>query len=199
MDTINLYDPKKAYRFDKEKNAYHIDIHLDRYSDMFNAWDQSPLRKRDIDKDLSIYLEESSQEIPLKYKIIINFFLPPDVKNEDAEKKNIESIQYYFSYTSYTLHNKKKRYNKLAFYYSLFGVPLITVGYILEKKLETGLLSEVLSLGMFIGGWVLFWEAFSIMFFKRAALVQLIKQYKRFLQAEINYIYDPAMLIKQDV
>jgi hypothetical protein len=198
MQTNNLYDPKNAYRFDKEKNAYHIDIHLNRYTDLFNAWDQSPLRKRDIDKDLGAYLEACSHEISLKYKIILNFFLPLAVKDLESENKNIASMQYYFSYTLYMLYKKKKQYNKRAFYYSAFGLPLITAGYLLERTLEPGLFSEVLALGIFIGGWVLFWEAFSLLFFKRAAMVQLIKEYTRFLEAEINYQYDLQPLSKTD-
>ena len=49
----------RLYSYDKKNNAYKIEISLDKYEDIYNEWDPTPFKKRDI--------EDMTREIsPLK-------------------------------------------------------------------------------------------------------------------------------------
>jgi len=56
-------------------NALIIAAAFEKYSDFFNMLDLSPLRKRDLNRDLRAYLEDCSSDIPLKQDIILQFNL----------------------------------------------------------------------------------------------------------------------------
>lgn len=184
-------DPKDLYRFDKEQDAYHIDISLDVYLDVFNPWDYSPLRRRDIDKDLMQYLKECSNEIPLRHQLIMNFYLPESVRNPEEEAKQKSGIQNYFAHATYTAGMKRKRYDRSTFYYALSGFIFLVLGLFIERLLPNPLFKEILAQGLFIGGWVLFWESFSFIFFSRRAVVREIREFERLQEAAITYQYVP--------
>jgi hypothetical protein len=46
-----------------------ISVAIEKCAYIFNELDPAPFRKRDLDHDLRIYLEDSSLDIPLKHKI----------------------------------------------------------------------------------------------------------------------------------
>lgn len=186
-----IVDPKELYRFDKERNAYHIDISLDVYLDVFNPWDYSPLRRRDMDKDLMQYLKECSSEIPLRHKLIMNFYLPENVRKPEEEAKHKSGIQNYFVHATYNARMKRKRYDRSTFYYAISGLIFLVLGLFIERLLPNPLFKEILAQGLFIGGWVLFWESFSFIFFSRRAVVREIRQFDRLQEAEITYQYVP--------
>ena len=48
---------------------------------------------------------------------------------------------------------------------------------------------DVLLEGIYIGGWVLIWEAFSLFFFKTYALRKRKNMYLRFLHSPIRFVY----------
>lgn len=57
------------YLIDQVSHAYMIEVALDQYTDIFSEWDPAPFKRRDLDSDLKLYLEECSEEIPFKYPI----------------------------------------------------------------------------------------------------------------------------------
>jgi hypothetical protein len=61
---------ENMYEKDPATNAFIIPVALKTYSDFFNLLDPSPLRKRDLNRDLRAYLEDSSSDISLKQEII---------------------------------------------------------------------------------------------------------------------------------
>lgn len=190
MSEITIYDPQKAFRFDKDKSAYHVDIYLKNYASLFNPLDPSPEKQRDIDKNIAHYLDDCSHDIDLDYSIILNFFLPLKVHNTIKENKSIESIRFYYSYLIYTMKREIKRLERSAWWYSGIGMILLTLGYILERTIVTKILSDIVPAGLVIGGWVLFWEAFTLVLFERKQKRMKIKEYDRIVKAEVMFHYE---------
>ena len=71
-ETLNLYNTNPDTR------AYLIEVSLDDYSELFNGWDASPLRRRDLEPELMDYLEQAGSEIPLKEKMELCFYMPKE-------------------------------------------------------------------------------------------------------------------------
>ena len=181
------YLAKRAYPQDK-KNVY-IDIDLDMYTDLYEEWDFSPQKKRDLDEDLYEYLIECSREIPLKRKVIIRMHLPAKIENGEKEKNAVSGIKRYFGYRyQKNGYLRKKSLRSLAGYGS-FGLIFLTTGAFIQKLLSDSPFSSILYEGLIIGGWVLFWECFDIVFFKDAFHRETLKHLKRLIKAEIRFEY----------
>lgn len=183
------FDPRSLYEYDRKKNVFSIKLSIDTYNDLYDEWDYSPFRKRDLDKNLLEHLEECSREIPLKHRLAVHFYMPTSERDASREERSIAGLRNYFQYLLYKKAQEKKKYNIYVFLYIISGLLLLTGAYFLQGTLETHLLLTILPEGLFIGGWVLFWEAFSILFFKSREMRQNLREYKRLIQAEIHYTY----------
>lgn len=77
----------EIYKIDESTKLYMIEIALDHYVNVFNKWDPAPFKRRDLDPDLQLYLEGSSEEIPLHYPIELCFTVPEKARDNQLEKE----------------------------------------------------------------------------------------------------------------
>lgn len=180
---------KSIYKFDEKKQRYVIDVSLNYYQELFNDWDGSPVRKKDLDPELIDYLETSSYDIPKRHKILISFTLPLDQKNLEREKKAKSGINNYCKSILYFT-KKELNYNlrKIMLFITL-GFFFILIAYVVQNLSYINLGFDVLLEGVFIGGWVLLWEAFSLFFFSMYEVRRKKAMYQRFLDSEFVFKY----------
>lgn len=183
------FDYKKIFRYDKKSDSYIIDISIDIYGDLYNEWDFSPFKRRDLDSNLIEYLEESSFEIPLKHELIINFFMPEDMKNLQKEHRSLIGLKNYFKYMLFKTESEIRQHNIRAFKYALIGIVLVSISIFFQNYINKNLYFEILPEGFYVGGWVFIWEMFSIIGFQNSERKQKIKEYKRLIQSKLEYIY----------
>ena len=91
----------EIYRFDKNSRSFIIEIALDRYEDIFSEWDPAPFKLRDIDPDLELYLEGSSDDIPFKYPVALSFTIPKGSRNENIEEQARNGLKNGFTFKRY--------------------------------------------------------------------------------------------------
>lgn len=182
-------DLKKLFRYNKEKNAFIIDVSIGYYKDLYNDWDFSPFKRRDLDTDLIAFIEESSEEIPLKYKVIINFFIPEEMRDPKKEEKSKVGLNNFFKYMLYKVEGEQKKAQWRAFKYTITGLFLVFISFFVKNYIEHLAYLSVLPEGLVIGGWVFIWEVFTILFFINSERKVKIKEYKRLIRSEINYNY----------
>ena len=174
-----------SYYENDKKNNFIIEVSLDSYTDIFNEYDPSPFKKRDLNPDLLEYLDDCSNDIPVKYPIIIQFNIPKNIHDKSQENKIIDGFKTYYSFTSYSA---KKEYNNLLiqnFKNVLIAIFLLLLGLTLE--FHSKLLIKMLSNIIIIGGWVFLWEAITQIFFERRSLKEKYLVYKRFNMAAITF------------
>jgi len=180
---------KNIYKFDKENQVYLIDISLDSYQELFNGWDASPTWKKDLDPGLARYLESSSYDIPKNNNLQVNFFLSLELKELKKEKKARDGITNHIKNVIYfTKVNLRYDFRKIIVFIAL-GFFLITTAYLLQNQTSLYIGFDVLIEGIFIGGWVLLWEAFSLFFFSMHAIRKRKAMYIRFLNSKIQFNY----------
>ncbi len=187
--TAHDLDPKKIYRFDRAANRYHVDVAIDYYRDVYNEWDFAPFRNRDLDRSLMEYLEECSREIPLRAGLAISFFTPRDIMDPGKEERSIAGLKNYFHYELLKAQGRRRRYYRRFAMYLLFGVAFMAGAYLAQSYLHGPFPASVLPESLLIGGWVLFWEAFTIAFFRNRDVGERIRHLKRFTRARIDYVY----------
>lgn len=177
----------QIYRTFEDTERLMIEVSLDNYEDMFNEWDPAPFKRRDLDPDLQAFLEECSEEISLNRQIAIAFFLPKGEIDLEKQAKCIEGLNNFFRFNHYLTTKDIRNARKSALKYILIGVIFLAIAVIFEKLFDKTVLTSILGQGLFIGGWVFVWEAFTLLVFKNEELHHTLLEWERFLDAPIVF------------
>lgn len=181
---------QKIYEKNPNTGNYLIQISLHKYSDIFNDFDSAPFRKRDINPDLRLFLEDCSMDIPIKKDIDISFHISQSAQDSTKEQVVMTSFKTYYSfYLSMQKRNFKDIYHNAIMYIFVSFISL-SLSFFLENLIPRSIFTNTMLEGLNIGGWVFLWEAISFFFFKRKKYIYEIKGYERFLRANIYFRYD---------
>jgi len=179
---------QKLYKFDVQSNTYLIEVSLDDYNDIYDEWDPSPFRKRDIEDEFDDFIVNSSEDIPFKFDISIVLYLPKSKLDPKKEATLKAAYQNYYNYAFERIHKQKLNLHKRTISYLFLSVFLLSTGYFFFKETPS-IFFNVLHEGILIGGWVFLWEFFTNIFIKTRDLQTTYKLYKRLYHAEIRFTY----------
>ncbi|MDO9629081.1 MAG: hypothetical protein Q7I99_04195 [Acholeplasmataceae bacterium] len=180
-------ESQSIYSINPDTNAFIVEISLEDYSEIFNGWDASPLRRKDMEPELIDYLEQAATEIPPREKVEVCFYLPKELKDIDREQKSITAIKNNFKVVMFLIDKTlKKNYRQLATYIIL-SILFLIGAYALRNLAEREFLLNIAVEGLFIGGWILSWEAFNVFFFDTHESRIRMKLFKRYLNSEIYF------------
>jgi hypothetical protein len=180
---------KMQQHYRMEGSTVCIDIKIDFYREVFNSWDFSPMINRDLDDDLFEYMEACCREIPKRYKISIVLHIPQKVMIPEKEELNTGSFRNFFKYKIRKLKIAKRSLFMAAIQYFFFGIFFITLSFLTERLVPISELFSVLREGFNIGGWVLFWELFHTLFFRKSKIEESMIVLERLHDAKISYRY----------
>ncbi len=176
-----------VYNRNPENNAFLIEISLDDYSEIFNGWDASQLRKKDIEPELMDFMEQCGYEIPIDEEIEICFYLPKEINDTDKENISVVGIQNNFKTVLFFIEKLlHKNYRQIATYISI-GILLLIGAYGMGYLADINVTFSVINQGLFIGGWFLFWEAFSLFFFESHETRKRRSVFQRFYRSKIFF------------
>jgi hypothetical protein len=165
MKKMKPFALKQIYRVNEETKAYMIEISLDDYDELFNGWDASVIRRKELEPELLDYMVSASYEISLKYPVELWFYLDPAKENNEREIISVQSIVNNFK-TRLHFNEMKLRSNyRKILTYILMSTLFLLFAYLMPKDFDLILFINIIVEGLFIGGWVLLWEAFSLFFF----------------------------------
>lgn len=165
MKTKKKFQLKQMYRLNEETGAYMIEISLDNYDELFNGWDASAIRRKELEPELFDYLVSSSYEISLKHPLEIWFYIEQTRLNEEKERLSQIGIDNHFKSRLHINETKLKSNYRKILIYILMSIGFLTFAYLVPNQIDLSILIDIMVEGLFIGGWVLLWEAFSIFFF----------------------------------
>ncbi|MBE0700860.1 MAG: hypothetical protein IH571_04150 [Acholeplasmataceae bacterium] len=175
------------YNKNETTQALIIEVSLDDYSEIFNGWDASPLRRKDMEPELLDYLEQAADEIKLSEKVEICFYLPQALHDDDKEAKSITGVQNNFKVVLFFIEKTLHRHYRQIGLYILMSTLFLIAAYTIRGVTTLPLLFSILIEGLFIGGWVLLWEAFSLFFFTTHETRQRRKLFRRYLESDIYF------------
>lgn len=179
---------QSIYKYDQLTDSYQLEISIDNYHELFNAWDASPIKKKDLNPELAEYLKQASIDIPIKEKINIVFLLPKRLRSEPYEHKAQKAFQNYYNANVHFINQTLKSDYKKILSYLFIGFLFVTSTYFLESN-SIAVSFDILNEGLFIGGWVFLWEAFSLFFFEINDKINKRKRHLRFAKTVIIFKY----------
>jgi hypothetical protein len=180
---------RSLYRTNPSTGAFIIEISLDDYNDIFNGWDPSPVKRRDLDPELIHYLEECASDIPLRYPLELHFFMPKEKYEEEKERLSKEGIANNFNFTALFIRKDLRDIRRKIATDVLAAFSFLSVGYLSRQHTEPSLITTILLEGLSIGGWVFLWEAFSLFFFQAQDVLIRLRRYIRFQETQIIFKY----------
>jgi hypothetical protein len=181
------YELQNVYRTNPESKAYIIEVSLDDYEELFNGWDASILKQKELEPELMDYLLSASYEIPFKNRIELWFFLPEAMIDESKEVLSVQGIVNNFKMKRHFIELLLHRNYRKIFTYIIISAIFLLFAYSLPNVIELNVLFSILMEGFFIGGWVLLWEAFSLFFFTSHDTRLDKKQYVRLMNSKIYF------------
>lgn len=179
---------ERIYEKDKTADAFVISIALDRYVDVFNELDSAPWRRRDLDHDLRIFLEDCSSDIPLKYDVVLQFNVEQEKQDPIKEERLKVGLKTYFTFVRSGLQKKIRRSYERSLIYGVVAFFLIFASYSLAAISNNPLLSALFDV-VAIGGWVFLWEAISTLAFEGREARERFRAYQRFSISEVRFTY----------
>lgn len=180
---------KQIYKMNPETKAYIIEVSLVDYNEIFNGWDPSPYKRRDLDPDLVNYMEDCSTDIPFEFYLELQFYMPEDQYNEEKENLSRVGIKNNFDFTSHFIKKEIKQIGKKIILYIMMAIAFLSVGYLSGQQVEPNFFTAILIEGLTVGGWVFLWEAFTLSFFSRQEEYSRLKMYRRFQNTEVSFKY----------
>lgn len=179
---------QEVYKYDSEHNSYQIDVLLDAYEDVYDEWDASPFKRRDIEDEFDDFITDSSSDIPLKYGVVINLYLPKNAYDERKERLLVEAYENFYQFKLKRALKVRQNMNRKILNYLVLAIIFLFVGYFYLPE-EEGILFKLVKEGIFIGGWVFLWEVFTLLFISESDQTREVKLIKRLLMSNLNFIY----------
>lgn len=167
--------------FRKEQGAFLIEIRLSDLKQFFNSFDPSPFHDKDIDDDAERYIVNAVRAFPLKTKLKLVFYLPPE-HHQEASQVLAYSIDNYFDFrVTMARHELRSALYEgrvslllgLLFLFACTGLRSL-----LSFWSETPLGSSVCE-GLSIIGWVAMWRPIQIFLYDWWSLFRMIKVYEK--------------------
>ncbi len=179
----------QIYQFSDQERCYVVEVSLETYHELFNGWDASPTRKKDLDSELLDFIEQAAYDIPMKQKVRLSFGIPEDQKDEVLEASSKTAIYNNFKMIIHFINKSISINNRKIFTYITLALIFITSAYLMMSFFEEQLSFTILREGLFIGGWFLMWESFSLFFFDSYEIRNRRKRYQRYLESDIEFRY----------
>jgi hypothetical protein len=179
----------KIYDREPGTDIFIVKLSIDRYTDIFNGLDPSPLRHRDLAPSVISYLDDCSSDIPLKYKLDIQVICPKEIMNEGRENRTMNGLRTYFNYMLLLLKKDRHMLRKKSVVYFFTSIVLLFLSLYLGSILPGDIFFRTAIEGLSIGGWVFLWEAIVLAFFKSRKLRTKSKRYRRLANAPITFTY----------
>jgi hypothetical protein len=179
-----------SYPRNPETGNLVIEILLERYVYLFNEWDNSSFKRRDMDADLISFLDDCALEIPPNYGLELAFGLTEDTRSEGHENMVITGLRNHYR-RMLDVERRELGYLKRRMLLNmLIAFLLLFAASLLGENADGGALFQTLVEGFFVGGWVFAWTAIDTFAFKRRELVRKAANLERLLEAPVRFSYN---------
>ncbi len=181
---------KESYPQNTETGNLVIEILLERYLYLFNEWDNSSFKRRDMDADLISFLDDCALEIPQNYGIELAFGLTEDMQSEKQEEMVVTGLRNHYR-RMFDMEQRELGYLKRHMTLNMVvAFVLLFAATMLGESIEGGPFFRTLVEGFFIGGWVFAWTAIDNFAFKRRDMIRKANNLERLLNAPVRFNYN---------
>lgn len=167
-----------------------IELELSEIEQLFNSLDPSPLRERDLDRDVEEFIISWARELPPgsdpRLVIRLENPLPPTY----APEKVKAAVRHYFAYRASINRLELRHLLEQGRLSLLIGVAFLTgcllLSQLLARFLAPGAFLEIQREGLTIGGWVAMWRPMEIYLYDWWPIRRRVRLLDRLSRMEID-------------
>lgn len=180
---------ESAYKVNKESGCCVIELALNNYNEFFHEWDNASYKRRDLHPELTGFLDLCSEEIPMKKELEIRIEISKEAQDKQMEEQIIQSFENYYGFFIKQKKRKINRNFRSSGLLALVGITFIFLYSLLSSDLPNELWYDVPLKGLYIGGYVFFWEALYNGYFGSKEMIYRKKELARLRRAALKFIY----------
>lgn len=179
---------ENLYNFNTRSNTYEISLSLRNYEEIYNPYDYSQYKKRDMDEDFLDYIYEETTGIPMKHNVKLMFHIKEDVYDEEKTKNLKNAIKNNFNWRlRINLQRLKDLYNKCLLLL-LAGILFLFFTFVVSNTIDkNSTFLDVFGEGLSIIGWVFLWDLVEILVFDITKLTKKRRYLKRLVNSKVEF------------
>lgn len=175
------------YNFDSKKNEYEISLSIKNYEEIFNPYDYSQYKKRDIDEEFLDYIYENSKDIPLKHNIKLTFYLKKEGYDEEKSSNLKNALKNNFIWQNGVNTNNLKRKYRESILSFIAGFVFLTTAFVFIPQVGTGGFLRAFVESLSIIGWVFLWDLVETIVFEITELIKKRRYLKRLISSKVEF------------
>ncbi|WP_016922687.1 hypothetical protein [Prochlorothrix hollandica] len=185
---------QEVYDRDTVSGAFIIDVALDHYSDVFNTWDYSPFRRRDLNPEMRSFLITCASDIPLQYPLALRFCLLKGYRSLPEEQAIIRGLKTYYGLNARLLHQERQQMQRKSVVFLALGFGILALSVRLSPSGSVpAMVLETFAQGLSVGGWVFLWEGITALTLGRGDLRERLQVQERFANAIVLFRYGSGL------
>lgn len=179
---------ENLYKYNARSNSYEISLSLRNYEEIYNPYDYSQYKKRDMDEDFLDYIYDESVGIPLKHNIKLIFNIKEEVYDEEKTKNLKNAIKNNFTWRlGLNLQKLRDLYNKCLLLL-LAGFVFLMSTFVFSNAFNTdNAFFDVFGESLSIIGWVFLWDLVEILIFDITKLIKKRRYLKRLVNSKVEF------------
>ena len=143
-----------------------IAVRVHTIAQLFNSFDPSPFRERDIDSEVEAYIYDWVRELPPAAPIAIVVHLPPEEASAPEAERIGEAFRHYFEQRVQTIDRELRELFRIGRRSLAIGVSVLivclTASQLLAPLIPNATLAGVVRESLIIVGWVANWRPIEI-------------------------------------
>lgn len=176
------------YNYNSRNNSYEISLSLRNYEEIYNPYDYSQYRKRDMDEDFLDYIYDESVGIPLKHNVKLNFHIKEEVYDENKTKNLKNAIKNNFTWRMGINTSRLKELYKKCLLLLIGGAIFLIATFIFSNAIKSdSAFFDAFGEGLSIIGWVFLWDLVEILSFDVSKLKKKRKYLKRLIESKVEF------------
>lgn len=152
--------PRPPHRSDYRREGGHwlIEIRLRELRQLFHHLDPAPFREKDLDPAAEDYIEDAVREIGAGQPTRLVVHVPPEARQTTDARELPDAVSHYFEYRARQKRLELRRLLRLALTNLTIGLLFLAACLSLRSSLEAAGVSELITEGLLIIGWVALWR-----------------------------------------
>lgn len=157
---------------------------------LFNSFDPSPFREKDLDDDAEEYIVDWARELPPEGGFLIVVHLPAEEAGREGAQQLGEALRNYFSYRSEVFSRDLREHFRLGRRVLAVGLSVLLVcllaGHLITTYVAAGPVGLFLQESLLIIGWVANWRPAEIFLYGWMPLKRRRDLYRRLAAARLE-------------
>lgn len=152
--------------YNREGEVYLIEVRLSSVQQLFNSFDPSPFREKDLDREAEEYIVGAARDFSLDTPLKLVIQLPAEFCNGEQAESVSEAIHNYFDYRRLVMANQLRETLRIGRQALLIGIVFLITCLLAQQAITSlgkqGLLWSIIEEGFLISGWVAMWHPINL-------------------------------------